>query len=225
MSFWDLLKASSTFWNCLTLFGGCSWCQSVSCTFPPALPSSLPPHPATPRRAAPASPAPPSLRKSRRVIPPFIQERAILLLATTLLLSGLCCSLPVRSVAKLLQELLSFDGDPIEVRQAQPSRLPDADVSPNLPSLPLHAAVARKTDLLQDLANLAEVDQPSPHPSVVGLRYGGQPDLVLNVHEVYEIAELPYGLFNPHEGLHGGVERPGIHRRPDVILVHLLDKP
>src|SRR3712207_2551218 len=85
MSFWELLKASITFWNCLTLFGGCSWCQRVSCTLPPAPPPPAPPpHPATPRRAAPARPVPPNLRKSRRLIPPVIQVLATRVLATAL---------------------------------------------------------------------------------------------------------------------------------------------
>src|SRR4028118_507376 len=110
MSFWDLLKASSTFWNCLTLFGGCSWCQRVSSTFPllspppapphPAAPSTAapptpappPPRPAAPRRVAPARPAPPNLRNSRRLIPPSIRVVVTLLLATVLYSLPACVS-------------------------------------------------------------------------------------------------------------------------------------
>src|SRR5215212_1971369 len=119
-----------TFWNCLTRFGGCSWCHKVSGTLPLGVSPPPPPHPATPKRAAPARPAPPILKKSRRLIPPSTRASATLPLTTFSLLSGTRRLVRRRLLPEFLQDPFGLDGDPFEVGQPQTGGLAHPDVPP-----------------------------------------------------------------------------------------------
>ena len=90
---------------------------------------------------------------------------------------------------------------PVEIRQAQARGLPHPDVASDLPSLPLDAAVPPEADLVEGLAHLGEVHQTAAHPGMVRLRDGGQPDLVLEVHDVRKIADLSIASRTPMKGL------------------------